>query len=498
MPAVPDTQGRALPDPFRGLLAAAAAAVCAALLYLPAIGYGFVFDDLSLLTAAGEPVALGGALPYRPLRYASYLVDWVLGGSATVFHLHNVLLHAVVAALTALVARRLGALPVAAFAGALVVALHPLAVEAAAYVAGRRDLLCVALGLACVLAQLGGRTRAALAFFVLSVASKESGLVFAAPLAAAMLLFSGPYGRERRLAGMAVAVSGAAALSLFYGAVGPWLPGAGAQDIAGAGRVLLHYATGLAGLRVLAPEYPALIPAAAAHDAASLAAAALALLTLAAAVVATIRANGGAGSRAHAFVLLWTAATVAALAVWAGIHEPGADRHAYLLLPPIGVGASLMLSAVLRAPASSAARLALAAGGAVLAVLAAATSREQMQVWSSERALWSRAVAQPAASARAHANMARVDAADGDYVRARRHLAAALAAGDDDGFVYGSRAAVRCAEGRPALAQRDVRRAYRSGAGALAHGIARDCGLSLRARMRLPRRHARPLEVSGK
>src|SRR5688572_17016839 len=165
-----------------------AAAACAVLLYLPAVHFGFVFDDASLVSAAGDPVALGGAIPYRPVRYASYLVDSWLGGGAAVYHAHNVLLHALVAALTAACARRLGASRSASLAGALVVALHPIAVESAAYVAGRRDLLCVAFGLASLLAQFGGRTKSALALLLLSVAAKESGLVFTVPLAAAIVV----------------------------------------------------------------------------------------------------------------------------------------------------------------------------------------------------------------------------------------------------------------------------------------------------------------------
>jgi hypothetical protein len=532
MPAAPATQGRARDDaqvdaqadvmdrptgdPIRVVMFAVAAAACAALLYLPALQFGFVFDDTSLLTAAGEPVALGGSLPYRPLRYASYLVDWSLGGSAAVYHFHNVALHAVVVALTCVLARRLGATALAAFGGALVVALHPMAVESAAYVAGRRDLLCVAFGLASLLAQLGGRARTALALLFCSVAAKESGLVFAAPLAAAMVtLAPAPGGLARRLAPIGAVTAAAALLSYAYGAVGPWLPG----SLATGGRVLLHYVAGLAGVRALAPEYPALFEPAAA-TAASLATMLVAIFAVAAAAAACMAARRGGAARGEALVLAWTSTTVLALAMWAGLHEPGADRHAYLLLPPLGAALSLLLTRVLRsdsriawAPAT-APRLALAAGGLVLAAAAAHASREQMQIWSSERALWSHAVAQGGASPRAFANLARVEAADGDYVLARRHLASALEAGDDDGLVYASRAALRCAEGRRALAQRDVRRAHRAGAAAgdqeiarellpeiardLIGEVARDCDLSLHARMHLQRRPDRPVEASGK
>jgi hypothetical protein len=522
------------------LAPALAAAACALVLYWPALELGFVFDDTSLLTAAGEPVALGGALPYRPMRYWSYLVDWSLGGTPAVYHFHNVALHALVAALTALLARGLGAGAVAAFGGALVVALHPIAVEAAAYVAGRRDLLCVAFGLAALLAQLGGRTRVALALLVGSVAAKESGLVFAAPLAAAAVLQS-----PRGLASIGGVAIAAAAFTVAYGAIGPWIP---AVDVAAWGRVLLHYATGLAGVRVLSPEYPALVaPAAATIASLAAGAALLAVVALAAAYLRGARlqradlrsshlqrshlpsshfpsSHGSRGSHGshgshgphgphardaagqRAFVLAWTSATLLALVLWGGVHEPGADRHAYLLLPALGVAVAIAISHVLEAlPASNdraPARFALAAVAVTLAaaasLAASAATRTQMQIWSSERALWSHAVAQGGASTRAYANLARAVAADGEYALARRHLAAALDEGGDDGLVYASRTALRCAEGRRALAQRDVRRAHRAGATALVGDIARDCGLSLRAGMHLKRRSFRAVEASGK
>jgi hypothetical protein len=84
------------------------AAACVALLYLPSVGFPFVFDDVALIGPDGVAQALGGTLPYRPVRYASYLVDSWLGGSPRIYHAHNLLLHALVAALVARVAQRRG------------------------------------------------------------------------------------------------------------------------------------------------------------------------------------------------------------------------------------------------------------------------------------------------------------------------------------------------------------------------------------------------------
>lgn len=110
-------------------------------LYWPTLRYGFVFDDLSLISDDG-PVRLGTTwLAYRPVRHLSYLLDYNLGGGgAWAYHLGNVVLHSLNATMVALLARRIGAGVVwAAIFGMLFVS-HPLSVEAAAYVAGRRDL----------------------------------------------------------------------------------------------------------------------------------------------------------------------------------------------------------------------------------------------------------------------------------------------------------------------------------------------------------------------
>ena len=140
------------------------AALVAVLLYLPALGYGFVFDDLSLIGAAG-PAPLGGeVLPYRPLRYLSLRLDFALGGGRTwVYHATNVALHAAGCALVVHAASRLGAYAVLALLAGVTIAIHPLCVEAVAYVSGRRDLLAGVLGLGAVLAWMSDSGRTGLA-----------------------------------------------------------------------------------------------------------------------------------------------------------------------------------------------------------------------------------------------------------------------------------------------------------------------------------------------
>lgn len=457
-------------------------ALAAVLLYLPTLSYGFVFDDLALLGFGGRPLAVGDTLPYRPLRLASYWLDWLAGGAPAVFHAHNVALHAAVSALAVALAKALGARALAAAAGGLLVAVHPVAVEAAAYVSGRRDLLCVLLGSAALLLELRGRRAAALASLVLSASAKESGLVFAVALLALRLAPARRSGIASALACIAAAILGV----LAYGAIGPWAPAPDWTGAALAGRTALHYAASLVWPVGLAPEYPELLGFArrlGEGDRWLFALPSLvAAFALAAAVVAAsarlLGERRGDGRDARAFAACWLATTAAALAIWGGLHEPGADRHAYLLLVPLGVALALMLTPSpwrIEGDASGAAlgaapRPALrgASGAAVAAAIVlcgfALATRGQMSVWRSEAALWSYAVEVAPRSVRARHNFAAVLAAEGDLAGAERQLARIVARGRAGSETFLARAALRCATGRASIGRFDLRRARRAGA----------------------------------
>jgi hypothetical protein len=78
---------------------------------------------------------------YRPLTTVSFAVDWFIGrGLPWVFHAMNVLEHGVASVLVYLLLAELAA-PAAAFAGALVFAVHPVHVEAVANVVGRAEVM---------------------------------------------------------------------------------------------------------------------------------------------------------------------------------------------------------------------------------------------------------------------------------------------------------------------------------------------------------------------
>lgn len=132
---------------------------------------------------------------YQPLAYLTYGLDYVVGGlDPRVYHLQNVLWHAAAAGLLALLTRRLllAARPGAdadvpsALAGALF-AVHPLRVESVTWLSERRDVLCVALSLACVWSyvrarQDGRSERPALVLFLLALLAKGMAVTLPAVL----------------------------------------------------------------------------------------------------------------------------------------------------------------------------------------------------------------------------------------------------------------------------------------------------------------------------
>jgi hypothetical protein len=420
-------------------------------LYGVTLGFGFVFDDRSLIGPQG-PLALGnGTLPYRPLRYASYLVDhWLGGGAPWAYHAGNVVLHALVAALTAQVSRRLGAPVFTAVLAGVAMAVHPLGVEAAAYVAGRRDLLATAAGLLAIASWTSphGRTAVAVTCALAAVAAKESGAVYVPVLALASIAGLGPSITEARsvLLGTAAAVL---AMPVAYGAVGPTLAAGSVCSLAVASTQLAtHYALQLVAPLRLSVEYPMLVhPSTDCAELASSASIAGFVLLIAAGgiVVAAFPHRGRAASAApRRFAWAWTGGTFAVIATMVGMHEPGADRHAYPLVAAASVALAVSVQpGIFRRQSSrwTAAGLAIV----YLAVLAS-QSALRLPTWRDERSLWSAAVASAPASGRAHHNLAGVLLNAGEQDAAAAHVRAARAL-DYPPAILGD-AALACARGR--------------------------------------------------
>ena len=116
---------------------------------------------------------------YRPLRTLSYSVLVNLHGreDAAPFHTLSILVHALTAALLVLLARRAGLGPWTAAAGALVWALHPVTVEATAWISSLGDCWCGLFSVLAVLLYAADRRLPALAALAAALLAKEHAVV---------------------------------------------------------------------------------------------------------------------------------------------------------------------------------------------------------------------------------------------------------------------------------------------------------------------------------
>ena len=184
------------------LIAAFAAAVLAVLVYSPALGGTFVFDDFSLpfLNSAYTDAPLRSWLGFiRPLTYFSYWLNFqVAGAEPAGYHWLNLLLHLISGGLvTAIIRKMLHGSGTHGFTRDFIAALcgllflvHPLQTEAVSYVSSRSEVLAVCL-LWAALGHFVYRQKpesswfdsaSILALFLLAVASKEYSAAFPALL----------------------------------------------------------------------------------------------------------------------------------------------------------------------------------------------------------------------------------------------------------------------------------------------------------------------------
>ncbi len=440
----------------RGAVVGVFTALAAALPFTPALGGGFLdWDDRTLLVhnprwlgADGLRWILtsssGGAFgPYQPLTWISYRLDHALWGlDPRAFHVTNVLLHALTAVVLAGCARRLLAralprlaerprvLAGAACAAALLWAVHPLRVEAVAWITERRSVLSGLLLALSLRAWLGyvdaapgaARTRAyaaSLACAALSLLAKSSALAWPLVL---LVLDVAPLGRRgaRRLLLEKLpfaAVSALVGLAAWRGQVETGAFAAvgalGRCVLAGYGAAFLALRTALPfGLHahVLRPQpFDALAPQFAVP----------ACLAAAATVVVLARARRAPGSAAAWAAALLLLAPVSGL-VPIGSHAT-ADRYTYLPAFPLVLG---VVGLVAQRWSEHPRRLAAAACAALLAL--GVTSARLAATWTDTRALFARVVAFEPGNWLAHGMLAELALADGDVAGAREHAETAV------------------------------------------------------------------------
>jgi tetratricopeptide (TPR) repeat protein len=133
---------------------------------------------------------------FRPVTFASFVLNWRLGGGRPFgFHFFNLILHAAATLLLFLLLERLlGSSPparVMAFVAALVFAVHPLHTEAISSIAGRAEVLAAGFLFAAWILHLEDQQIPALICFVLALLSKESAVIFLP------LLLVGDYARGK-------------------------------------------------------------------------------------------------------------------------------------------------------------------------------------------------------------------------------------------------------------------------------------------------------------
>ena len=176
------------------------AALAAALAFANSVGNDFAYDD-RLIIAGNEDIQSLETLPgtvakpywpnahgrelglWRPVTTWAFGLQWALwDGEPAGFHLVNVLLNSLAAALVVLLLGKL--LPVsAALLGGLVFAVHPVHAEAVANVVGMAELLSGTLYLGACLAAVrcggrmgGGRVLLVAGLFLAAVLAKESAV----------------------------------------------------------------------------------------------------------------------------------------------------------------------------------------------------------------------------------------------------------------------------------------------------------------------------------
>ncbi|HEX9243184.1 MAG TPA: hypothetical protein VF875_12140 [Anaeromyxobacter sp.] len=491
-----------------------AVAAVAVLVYLPTLRYGFVYDDgievvanryirsLALLPELlRAPVWAGGGVVihnWRPLFSLSFALNHAATGlDPWSYHAVNVALHALASMLVLLLAFRLGAGRLAATAGALLFAVHPIHVEVVANVAGRKDAIATVFVLAMLLAHLRARRGPgwyavlAVVAYAGAMLAKEAAVVAIALAAAQDLLLVPTDGaRSTRLRTAALYAGHAAALVAFLllrravlssipaTPIDEWSenPVIGASAAIRVMTALAVFGQGI-GLQLFplgqSPDhsYAAILPAVSALDPRFLAGLGV--------LVAWI--GVGLAARRRAPVVLWSAgwygiALLPASNLLFPIGTIYGDRLLYLPGVALCVLAGIGAAAVARAAPR---RVAIAAGGIVLAVYAGLAVRYS-RCWASDAALWREAVRVEPRSAKAHREIAtrRADAAPAEALAEIRQ---SLAIYDKDPQAHAVHGEILRLLGQAAEEERAFRRALElaPGYGAAAYGVgrvARDTG----------------------
>ncbi|MGA2797680.1 MAG: tetratricopeptide repeat protein [Thermoguttaceae bacterium] len=156
--------------PPLGVLAGAAIiALIAFLVYFPSLNGGFVLDDNALLTESGPISASNGLyqfwctnepIDYWPASNTTFWLEWRLWEMRTTgYHVTNLILHIAESLLVWVILRKLS-IP-GAFWAAIIFAVHPVNVEAVAWISQRKEVAAMLFFLLSILWYLKSETTAA-------------------------------------------------------------------------------------------------------------------------------------------------------------------------------------------------------------------------------------------------------------------------------------------------------------------------------------------------
>ena len=504
---------------WRAPWVALALVVAVAATFANALQNEFVFDDHLLIVddpAVRVPLDQGlGTGSYRPLRTLSYRIDYAIGGmDPRVFHLSNVVYHALTVLLVCAGLRGAGASLAAAAAGALVFAVHPVQTDAVTYASGRRDVLCGLFFVAGFVAYLRYRRRGGVlgllvvgGAYALAILAKE----MAVTLPLVCLVFErwsarrAAAGEDRRDEGgtapvaqrelprvlpwfLATTALGAAVLAVVYGGslrrvlrATSWHGGSIGANFATVARIWTHYLVLLVWPARLSADYSydAFPVSKSLVDPRAIVSAAV-LVALGLAAWRSWRRGGLVGLGAA-----WWAVTLLPVSHVVPYTELLAEHYLYIPM----VGAALVVAGVVDALAARAPARRRVLATAVLAVVAALAVRTVIRNrdWQDPLSLWSATVAAVPACARAHFNLGQAYFGRGRLEEAGQSWLEAERIKPDDPAVSAALATLHYRLGEQVRARELVEKALRLRPGepeleTLAGWIALDSGDPVRAR----------------
>lgn len=470
----------------------------------------YVYDNPQVTDGLSWPatrwaLTTGHAQVWIPATWLSLQADVSLSGAGPAgFHRTNLALHMLSAALVWLLARLLTGSAAAATLVAALFGVHPLNVEAVAWVTGRKDTLMAPMLLGSVLAwlSLAGRARWPVTFVlaVLAMLAKPAAVVLpgllllitlwrdwrAAPGETPRRLRTGEWGLVGSLLAVAAAVAVVTVRLARGGDLGVPLPVSLLQRLADTVTAVGRYLVRLAWPQGLSVRYP---------EAGLQADPVVAIVVGAALIAATVLlVRGRRRAPLATWGWLWFLLCLApSSGLVQGGQLPMGDRYVYVGAIGLWIaGAGGLVRAVAARPRLRWPALAL---GVALTATAMAASARQVEVWRSGESLWRHALAVTRDNDVAHQNLAVLLDAAGRRDDALSHLEASIAIRPRSETLFNA-GNVCAALGRTDDAERYYRGALRLNPGLVA--VAQNLGSLLGAQGRLDEARAVLLAAAAK